>query len=80
MCRVVCTTNATESVHGRLRKSIKTRGHFPGDEAASKRIWPALRNITADGSRSAMPWKPAMNPFAIRYEERFTQAAQGAGR
>ena len=46
--RVIYTTNAIESVNTRLRKIIKTRGHFPNDEAASKLIWLALRNITAD--------------------------------
>ena len=42
--RVIYTTNAIESVHARLRKIIKTRGHFPSDEAATKLIWLALRN------------------------------------
>jgi putative transposase len=46
--RVIYTTNAIESVNARLRKIIKTRGHFPSDEAATKLIWLALRNITAD--------------------------------
>ena len=78
--RVVYTTNAIESVHSRLRKIIKTRGHFPSDDAASKLIWLALRNITADWSRAAKEWKLAMNQFAILYEERFTQSAHGAGR
>ena len=44
--RVIYTTNALESVHAQLRKIIKTRGHFPTDEAATKLIWLALRNIT----------------------------------
>jgi putative transposase len=78
--RVVYTTNAIESVHSRLRKIIKTRGHFPSDDAASKLIWLALRNITADWSRAAKEWKLAMNQFAILFEERFTQVAHGAGR
>ena len=78
--RVVYTTNAIESVHSRLRKIIKTRGHFPSDDAASKLIWLALRNITADWSRAAKQWKLAMNQFAILYEERFTQAAHRTGR
>jgi putative transposase len=78
--RVVYTTNAIESVHSRLRKIIKTSGHFLSDDAASKFIWLALRNITADWSRAAKEWKLAMNPFAILYEERFTQVAHGAGR
>ncbi|MEK8053598.1 IS256 family transposase [Ideonella sp. DXS22W] len=78
--RVIYTTNAIESVHSQLRKIIKTRGHFPSDDAASKLIWLALRNITADWSRAAREWKLAMNQFAILYEERFTQAVHGAGR
>ena len=31
-----------------LRKIIKTRGHFPGDDATTKLIWLALRNISED--------------------------------
>jgi putative transposase len=72
--RVIYTTNAIESVNARLRKIIKTRGHFPSDDAATKLIWLALRNITADWGRAAHNWKEAMNQFAILYEERFTHA------
>ncbi|RRU08737.1 IS256 family transposase [Stenotrophomonas sp. 278] len=74
--RVIYTTNAIESINARLRKIIKTRGHFPNDEAASKLIWLALRNITADWSRSTREWKGAMNQFAVVYEDRFTSARQ----
>jgi transposase-like protein len=72
--RVIYTTNAIESVHARLRKIIKTRGHFPSDDAAIKLIWLALRNITADWGRASRDWKAAMNQFAIIYEDRFTLA------
>jgi putative transposase len=72
--RVIYTTNAIESVNARLRKIIKTRGHFPSDDAASKLIWLALRNITADWGRACPHWKAAMNQFAILYEERFAKA------
>lgn len=72
--RVIYTTNAIESVNAQLRKIIKTRGHFPSDDAATKLIWLALRNITADWGRAAHNWKEAMNQFAILYDERFTQA------
>lgn len=72
--RVIYTTNAIESVNARLRKIIKTRGHFPSDDAATKLIWLALRNITIDWGRAANNWKTAMNQFAILYEDRFTQA------
>ena len=72
--RVIYTTNAIESVHARLRKIIKTRGHFPSDAAATKLIWLALRNITADWKRASPTWKSAMNQFAILYGDRFTLA------
>ena len=71
--RVIYTTNSIESVNARLRKIIKTRGHFPSDDAASKLIWLALRNITADWGRAAPDWKTAMNQFAILYQDRFTR-------
>ena len=71
--RVIYTTNSIESVNARLRKIIKTRGHFPSDDAASKLIWLALRNITADWGRAAPNWKTAMNQFAILYQDRFTR-------
>jgi len=73
--RVIYTTNAIESVNARLRKILKTRGHFPSDDAATKLIWLALRNITANWARASPHWKAAMNQFAILYEERFTQVA-----
>ena len=73
--RVLYTTNALESVHAQLRKIIKTRGHFPSDEAATKLIWLALRNITAKWERGGIHWKAAMNQFAILYEGRFTRPA-----
>lgn len=74
--KVIYTTNAIESVNARLRKIIKTRGHFPSDDAATKLIWLALRNITADWDRAARDWKEAMNQFAILYAERF-EASRG---
>lgn len=73
--KVIYTTNAIENVNAQLRKIIKTRGHFPSDEAATKLIWLALRNITANWSRPAHDWKTAMNQFAILYEDRFVRPA-----
>jgi putative transposase len=71
--KVIYTTNAIESINARLRKIIKTRGHFPSDDAASKLIWLALRNITANWGHAAPDWKMAMNQFAILYADRFTK-------
>lgn len=73
--RVIYTTNTLGSVNSQLRKIIKTRGHFPSDDAATKLLWLALRKITADWSRSAHDWKASMRQFAILYEDRFTQTS-----
>jgi putative transposase len=43
--KLIYTTNAIESLHSQLRKIIKTRGHFPSDDVATKLLWLALRNI-----------------------------------
>jgi putative transposase len=72
--RILYTTNALESVHARLRKIIKTRGHFPSDEAASKLLWLALRNITVRWTLPLREWKAAMVHFAILYDGRFIQS------
>jgi transposase-like protein len=72
---IMPVTNAIESVNARLRKIIKTRGHFPSDDAANKLIWLALRNITAQWKRPSPGWKDAMNQFAVIYAERFTRPA-----
>jgi transposase-like protein len=69
--RVIYTTNGLESVHARLRKIIKTRGHFPTDEAATKLLWLALRNITRRWTMPVKPWREAMSQFAVLYRERF---------
>lgn len=71
--KLIYTTNAIESLHSQLRKIIKTRGHFPSDEAATKLIWLALRNIGRDNGRSVREWREAMNQFAIAYGDRFTR-------
>ena len=73
--KIMPVTNAIESINARLRKIIKSRGHFPSDDAATKLTWLALRNITADWGRAAPDWKTAMNQFAILYADRFTKAA-----
>jgi putative transposase len=71
--RIVYTTNALENVHRQLRKILKTRGHFPSDEAATKLIWLALRNITIKWVAAMTEWPAAMNQFAILYGDRFTR-------
>jgi len=71
--KVIYTTNAIESVNVQLRKIIKTRGHFPSDEAATKFIWLSAAQHHEKWSWSAFDWKTAMNQFAILFAERFVQ-------
>lgn len=73
--KLIYTTNAIESLHSQLRKIIKTRGHFPSDDSATKLIWLALRNITGRSS-NVREWREAMNQFAIAYGDRFTREGQ----
>lgn len=71
--KLIYTTNAIENINAQLRKIIKTRGHFPNDDAATKLLWLALRNITTDWGRPARDWKQALIQFAILYEDRFVR-------
>ncbi len=69
--KLLYTTNAIESFHMQLRKVLKNRGHFPNDEAASRLIYLALKNIIAKWKAPSSAWIAAANQFAILYPERF---------
>jgi putative transposase len=51
-------------------------GHFPTDEAATKLLWLALRNITANWPNAVFHWRAAMTQFAGLYGSRFTGELQ----
>jgi putative transposase len=68
--RILTTTNAIESLHSQLRKILKTRGHFPTDEAAAKLLYLALRNIKKRW-HPAPAWQAAITHFAILFPDRF---------
>lgn len=70
--RIIYTTNAIESLNMQIRKVIKNRGHFPNDEAATKLIWLALRNIAKNWKMPPITWRAAKTQFAILFAERFT--------
>jgi putative transposase len=72
--KIIYTTNAIESLHMQLRKVLKTRGHFPSDEAATKLIYLAIRNITKKWKNPPITWKLAATQFAIQFGERFFAA------
>jgi putative transposase len=68
--KVIYTTNAIESLNKSLRKVTKARGSFPNDEAVSKLLYLALRNIAKKWTMPVHAWKDALNRFAIIYENR----------
>ena len=53
-----------------LRKIIKTRGAFPSDDAVSKLLYLAIRNLSKIWTRPLVHWTAAINQFVIMYEER----------
>ena len=75
--KIICSTNAIESLNARYRRAVRARGHFPSDQAALKCLYLVTRSLDPTGkgkARSAMRWKPALNAFAITFEGRIHPA------
>jgi putative transposase len=68
--RIVYTTNTIEAMHRQIRKAIKTRGHFPDEQAATKLIYLAIERAETKW-RSARGWTPARRALKIHFEDRF---------
>ena len=72
--RVICSTNAIESINARYRRAVRARGHFPNEAAALKCLYLVTRSLDPSGggrARWVMRWKPALNAFAITFAGRF---------
>lgn len=75
--RVLCSTNAIESLNARYRRAVKARGHFPNEQAAMKCLYLVTRSLDPKGTgqtRWAMRWKPALNAFAVTFADRMPAA------
>ncbi|WP_443069152.1 IS256 family transposase [Streptomyces sp. NBC_01278] len=75
--RIVCTTNAIESVNARIRKAVRTRGHFPNEQAAIKCVYMAIMSLDPTGQgrkRWTQRWKAALNAFDITFDGRLSAA------
>ena len=75
--RIVCTTNAIESVNARIRKAVKARGHFPNEQAALKCVYLAIMALDPTGrgrARWTQRWKQALNAFDITFDGRLSAA------
>lgn len=67
--RLVYTTNAIESLNFQLRKVIKTKGHFPSEEAAVKLLYLALRNVEKKWVRPAHFFRRALAQLVVYFGE-----------
>jgi putative transposase len=75
--KIVCSTNAIESVNARIRRAVRARGHFPNEQAALKCVYLAIMSLDPTGTgrrRWAIRWKPALNAFEMAFEGRLTAA------
>lgn len=76
--RVICSTNAIESINARYRRAIRARGHFPTEQAALKCLYLVTRSLDPTGrgrARWAIRWKTRLNAFAITFEGRITPSS-----
>jgi len=69
--KIFYTTNAIESLNSVIRKAIRNRKIFPTDQSALKVIYLAVKKASERWTMPLQNWKPAMNRFAIEYEDRF---------
>ena len=71
--KIICSTNAIESLNARYRRAVRVRGHFPNEQAALKCLYLTTRSLDPTGkgkARWATRWKPALNAFAITFPGR----------
>jgi putative transposase len=69
--RIIYTTNAIESLNSTLRTAVRSRGHFPTDEAAVKLLYLVLRGVSKNWKNAQREWTAAMTQFAIMFGDRF---------
>ena len=75
--KVICSTNAIESLNARYRRAVRARGHFPTEQAALKCLYLVTRSLDPTGrgqTRWTMRWKPALNAFAITFADHWPAA------
>jgi putative transposase len=70
--RIIYTNNAIESLNSTLRTAVRSRGHFPTDEAAFKLLYLVLRRMEKTWKNAQREWTAAMTQFAIMFGDRFS--------
>lgn len=77
--KVICTTNAIESLNARLRRAVRARGHFPTEQAALKCLYLAITSLDPTGRgrrRWTNRWKAALNAFDLTFDGRVSAGRQ----
>ncbi len=69
--RIIYTTNAIEALNAKLRRAVRTRGHFPSDEAALQLLFLVLNLAEREWRMPPREWAMARAQFAILFDERF---------
>jgi putative transposase len=72
--RIIYTTNAIEALNAKLRRAVRTRGHFPTDDAALKLLFLVLNLAEQEWRMPPREWAMARAQFAILFDERFQVA------
>jgi putative transposase len=68
---LIPVTNAIEALNSKLRRAVRTRGHFPNDDAAIKLLYLVLNHAAEDWKRPPREWFEARTQFAVVFGERF---------
>jgi putative transposase len=72
--RIVYTTNSIEALNAKLRRAVRTRGHFPNDESAMKLLFLVLNRSEKEWRMPPREWAIAKAQFAILFDQRFAKA------
>jgi putative transposase len=79
--KVVCSTNAIDSLNARYRRAVRAWGHFPAsrpvESTRAECLYLETRSLDPTGAgrtRWAMRWKPVIDAFAITLGDRWPAA------
>ena len=77
--KVLCSTNAIESLNAGFRRAVRARGHFPNEQSAMKTLYLVTRSLDPKGTgqtRWAVRWKPALNALTVTFADRMPTAEE----
>jgi transposase-like protein len=73
--KIICTTNAIESMNSRYRGAVNARGHFPNEQAALKVLYLTTMSLDPTGKgrvRWSNRWKAALNALDMAFDGRIS--------